>query len=381
MDWEALGAGGASFIQKVQKVTDSLTGKSSGESSSDLQNSKTSASAIPFASKDLCTNDEVWILGRKYFSQSDFHLLKREIRSRLWFSYRKDFPAIGDSGMTSDRGWGCMLRCGQMVVAESLQRLLLGRDFRWSPSEASEQYLDILPLFADDRSALFGIHQLSMVSSEDRPVGTWFGPNAVAQAIKKMVQFDPQQRLNVQVAMNNVLILSDFPLVNWRPLLLFVPVRLGINEINPTYFTSLKTCFELEQCVGVIGGRPNHALFYVGYSCDDLICLDPHVTQDSVNVGTKSCPDEEEADSTYHTELFYRWHMDQLDPSIALCFFCPTAQSFQDLIKQMQENINKKGQNAMFEIYEKPLEESLNLDAATAATNDFNTSDDEFELL
>ena len=72
MDWEALGAGGASFIQKVQKVTDSLTGKSSGESSSGLQNSKNSeaASAIPFASKDLCTNDEVWILGRKYFSQS-----------------------------------------------------------------------------------------------------------------------------------------------------------------------------------------------------------------------------------------------------------------------------------------------------------------------
>ena len=72
MDWEALGTSGASFIQKVQKVTDSLTGKSSGsgESSSGLHNSKNSASAIPFASKDLCTNDEVWILGRKYFSQS-----------------------------------------------------------------------------------------------------------------------------------------------------------------------------------------------------------------------------------------------------------------------------------------------------------------------
>ena len=70
MDWEALGAGGASLIQKAQKLTESLTGKNSGESSSGLQSSKNSASAIPFASKDHCTNDEVWILGRKYFSQS-----------------------------------------------------------------------------------------------------------------------------------------------------------------------------------------------------------------------------------------------------------------------------------------------------------------------
>ena len=37
-----------------------------------------------------------------------------------------------------------------------------------------------------------------------------------------------------------------------------------------------------------------------------------------MTVGTKSTEDEEEADLSYHTEKFYRWHMDQLDPSIAL---------------------------------------------------------------
>ncbi len=48
--------------------------------------------------------------------------LCEEVQSRMWFSYRKDFGEIGQSGLNSDRGWGCMLRCGQMVLAESLIR-------------------------------------------------------------------------------------------------------------------------------------------------------------------------------------------------------------------------------------------------------------------
>ena len=51
-----------------------------------------------------------------------------------------------------------------------------------------------------------------------------------------------------------------------------------VSLLNLLYF---KACFELEQCAGVIGGRPNHALFYLGYTCDDLICLDPHETQEA----------------------------------------------------------------------------------------------------
>lgn len=52
--------------------------------------------------------------------------LKRDIISRLWFSYRKGFVQIGDSGLTSDKGWGCMLRCGQMLLSQALLYLHLG---------------------------------------------------------------------------------------------------------------------------------------------------------------------------------------------------------------------------------------------------------------
>lgn len=65
--------------------------------------------------------------------------------SRIWFTYRSNFPAIkkssdasmtlsvrlrslGDQGgFTSDTGWGCMIRSGQSLLANALAMLRLGR--------------------------------------------------------------------------------------------------------------------------------------------------------------------------------------------------------------------------------------------------------------
>jgi cysteine protease ATG4 len=62
-----------------------------------------------------------------FFSFSiDMEELLIDVKSRLWFTYRRNFLPIGQSGMTTDRGWGCMLRCGQMVLAQALVNHHLG---------------------------------------------------------------------------------------------------------------------------------------------------------------------------------------------------------------------------------------------------------------
>lgn len=105
------------------------------------------------------TKESVWVLGKKYsavqgtwiqlltpewypvetyINEIDIVLeldrIRRDITSIIWCTYRKGFVPIGDEGLwTSDKGWGCMLRCGQMVLGVALTRVHLSEDWTWAP--------------------------------------------------------------------------------------------------------------------------------------------------------------------------------------------------------------------------------------------------------
>ena len=73
-----------------------------------------------------------------------------------------------------------------------------------------EKYLKILHMFQDKKSATFSIHQISLMGlSEGKAVGEWFGPNTVAQSLKKLVQYDHWSGIRLHVAMDNIVVLSD----------------------------------------------------------------------------------------------------------------------------------------------------------------------------
>ena len=51
----------------------------------------------------------------------------------------------------------------------------------------------------------------------------------------------------------------------WRALLLLIPVRLGGEVLNPVYTPAIQTILANDMCLGIIGGKPKHSVFFVGF--------------------------------------------------------------------------------------------------------------------
>lgn len=60
---------------------------------------------------------KTYVLGKTYHPINDYHPRRDDESSLFWFTYRCDFPEIAPYNITSDAGWGCMLRSLQMLCA------------------------------------------------------------------------------------------------------------------------------------------------------------------------------------------------------------------------------------------------------------------------
>lgn len=71
-------------------------------------------------------NSLFWLLGNSYNAsqKNDFRF---DFASRIWISYRDEFPSLNEKNVRSDFGWGCTLRSAQMLIAQSLMLEKFGR--------------------------------------------------------------------------------------------------------------------------------------------------------------------------------------------------------------------------------------------------------------
>ncbi len=109
----------------------------------------------------------------------------------------------------------------------------------------------------------------------------------------------------------------------------------------------MQRCLGIPYSVGVIGGRPSHALWFFGHVDNELLFLDPHTTQPAVDLGHD--PDV----SSYYCPVAGRMAISRLDPSLCLAFFCPTEEDVQNLSLMLMTQILRPFKTPMFEIHQR----------------------------
>lgn len=279
---------------------------------------------------------------------------KQDFLSRIWLTYRREFPILNGSTYSSDCGWGCMLRSGQMLLAQALISHFLGRNWRWNPETimtTSHGFLEeinhrkIIKWFGDKPSinSPLSIHALVTIGeSAGKKAGDWYGPANVAHILKQAVKLAANDNvefdsLTVYVAqdcavyMQDVLEECEGKDGKFKSVVILIPVRLGAEKFNQIYGPCLTALLTIEQCIGIIGGRPKHSLYFIGYQDDKLIHLDPHYCQEMVDVWSADFPL-----NSFHCKSPRKMHLSKMDPSCCIGFYCGTKEDLFALAEMVQ---------------------------------------------
>ncbi|KAF2075214.1 hypothetical protein CYY_003475 [Polysphondylium violaceum] len=335
--------------------------------------------------------------------------------SVLWFTYRQGFPYIEGTSFESDRGWGCMLRSGQMLLSNLILHHVLGDQWRKSsPIKNQIVYADIIKLFLDQPSSPFSIHNIALEGQKlGKNIGEWFAPSIISQAIKNLVSKN-YQKCNISVFISEDGSLYIDQLLNistkqksnnnnnnqecnleerfktdinlnaqhktteqsstekeyWEPLLILIPTRLGLEGLNSVYHSSLLEIFKFPQNLGVVGGKPRASLYFVAAQDDNLFYLDPHTVQNNIPESTLTLdlnqqqPNQQQQQQQPPSQLPYqhplstffctspkRTHVSEVDPSLVVAFFCNSYNDFMDFVERSKK-MQTQFENPIFSIFD-----------------------------
>ncbi|XP_067929884.1 cysteine protease ATG4D-like [Watersipora subatra] len=306
---------------------------------------------------------------------------KQDFTSRIWITYREGFHRISGSLLTSDSGWGCMVRAAQMILAQAMVVHFLGRDWNMFGEQSDFSRImhkEIIRWFGDQpvQTSPFSLHRLvAIAKSIDRKPGDWYGPACVAGLLAKASQIasDFVPVLNevcVYVGYDGAIYKQDVidlatgvttdqsPLSTlqssnpeWKAVVILIPLALGFDDsICPTVIPCLKALFALDNFLGIIGGTPRHALYLIGFQGDNAIYLDPHFMQETVDISKREFPV-----LTYHSVFPRKVAFTKLESSCALGFYCRTREDFQNFqakVNPLLYPADGEHKHPIFQVYE-----------------------------
>lgn len=282
-----------------------------------------------------------------------------DFESRIWMTYRSEFEAIprstnpqatsslslsmrlksqlGDqSPFSSDSGWGCMIRSGQSLLANTIGMIRLGRDWRRGQSPHEER--EIIKLFADHPNAPYSLHSFVRhgASACGKYPGEWFGPSATARCIQALANSHESSLRVYSTGDGPDVYEEEFMKIAkpegeaFHPTLILVGTRLGIDKITPVYWEALIASLQMPQSVGIAGGRPSSSHYFVGAQGSFLFYLDPHHTRPALPYHENPDDYTEEEIASCHTSRLRRIHVREMDPSMLIGFLIRSEDDWQN---------------------------------------------------
>ncbi|KAM3129492.1 Cysteine protease atg4a [Paramecium bursaria] len=129
--------------------------------------------------------DDAYIFGNRFNSLED---IEQTINSTFWFTYRSDFKSYEYKGQnfTSDAGWGCMIRVGQMLIAQFIKQHLKSY-FDIDINKYNELVYEIIQTFDDsNEEKVFSIQNIMQEGLKEikKLPGDWYSPNQIVYVLQ-----------------------------------------------------------------------------------------------------------------------------------------------------------------------------------------------------
>ena len=364
-----------------------------------------------------CKNN--FYIFHKYYNlkeNNNKNALINKLTKILYITYRKNFPIIFDNKQkkyTSDSGWGCMIRCGQMIMCRALFKYFKFKYFKniyKSLFKTIQYFLEIpfdlkdLPLnlkpminkyFNCNNKKILKIYPPFSIKSickmgeyYDKTAGKWFSDVNLVNIFKSISEYfelfkdlkilNFQNSLNIKDVLNNNF--EEIENSNSNECfefnkkyyklnkvgIIFVSCRIGLNSIAKEYYETIKKIFSCKNCIGIIGGRLNLAYYFIGYNNEknELLYLDPHITNKVVdNLDIKNFI------KNYIIKEIHCLKIEKLVTAFTIGFIFRNIQEFKNLYSWLLEYT--KNEYSCFSLNDLIDEEKLNNHIDLGNNNDF----------
>ena len=331
--------------------------------------------------------------------------INNSLFSFLYMSYRSGFFSMNCLGLgdyTSDSGWGCMLRCCQMMLSRGLVKLKL-KEYEENNLQIPMNLItkikkDILNLFYDgkiDYSSIRGnlyltrffqlYQELADINGVNTKISDIIPPYSIytlcylekcqgvytsdIRMIKCMVKinkllFDFINIVHFDGYVNKKILFETFLLIkdnkkniNYKnnkeiytydgkefifnkPGLVFISLRLGLQNLDESYYKVIPLMFnQLHNNIGFVSGKKNRAYYFIGYNGDGkLIFVDPHFDQKIEKIKGNSFL------FSYNIPDLYLLNVNELSGSLTLGIAIYCLEDFKLLIEDLT-NLNENFPN------------------------------------